>query len=188
MCRSWLLIVVAGCGRSKAAADGADGTTDACLESSDTNGNGTPDACERELLGSFTSSRSVLESTSQTLTVQLAYDTDLAISQWVTFEPALELTVDDMGPVSMATAELDGWEEVELRLSDDVDEMVTIRLIGVDDGLTELWPWLESFLGVDLDEGASVNELSVEILDWESGQDEDAVETEWVLYGAPAPS
>jgi hypothetical protein len=151
----------------------------------DANDNGVTDACERELLGTFQTDSSRLFESTEHVEIWLAYDTDGAASTWVQFQPGIEARLDDQGPFTVETADLTGWDAVEARLTDDVDERLATRAISLDGGRTQLWPADESYLGIygELD-GADIHALSMEVVSWETGPEEGYMSVAWYFYGA----
>lgn len=151
----------------------------------DANDNGVTDDCERELLGSFTTDSSRLFESTEHVEVWLAYDTDGALSTWVQFQPGIEARLDDMGPFTVETSTLDGWDAVQARLVDDVDEKLATRAISLDGGKTQVWPADESDLGIYGElSGAEIHALGMEVASWETGPEEGYMSVTWTFFGA----
>ncbi len=146
---------------------------------------GTPDGCQLDPVGSFSTIRTLVPTTSTELEVQLAYDTDGALSTWTIFEPPL--VVGEDAPHRVETSSLSGWDDIEERLTDDTLALITVRIVGVQDGQKASQVYEESKLpGLEALQGVRrMNEVEVSASRWEWENEELGLVLQWSFYGVP---
>ena len=165
--------------------DGVCGEDDVCPgadDRQDADADGVPDACEVDPLGSMDTSQNFLETTSARLGVQLAYDTHLATSQWLIFEPPLEIAQD--APEATAwTRDLSGWEDVQARLTDGVDENFCTYVTGLEDDFHQALTLREDYYDLSGLGGAVINQVQLQARDWEQEDETQTAIFRWSFYG-----
>jgi hypothetical protein len=165
--------------------DGVCGEDDVCPgadDGQDADGDSVPDACEIDLLGSMDTSQNFLETSSTRLGVQLAYDTHLATSQWLIFEPPLEVGHD--APEATAwTRDLGGWDAVQARLTDGVDEDFCTYVTGLEDDFHQAMTLREDYYDLSGLEGAIINQVQLEVRDWQHEEETQTAIFSWSFYG-----
>jgi hypothetical protein len=123
---------------------------------------------------------------STTVGFQLAYDTYGAVSTWRTFEPPLELSQEDYGPLRREGAPLYGLSDVESRLVDGEDEELSLVFTFPEDEGRDMLRAPESEYGTDVLTGADLVGVEFEILGWLPSEDlPDALSVRWALWGTP---
>ncbi len=170
---------------SDADADGVCDDSDACEGGDDTqdaDGDGTPNACETDLLGAFGDAPAYLDTSSTQLIIQLAYDVHLVVSEWRIFEPGL--VVSEAEPSASAwTRDLSGWGEVQERLTDGEDQEFCTYITGQDDGYDIGVTQPEGFYDLSGLVGAEVNQVSLELLAWYYEGGELVIAPQWSFHG-----
>ncbi len=166
-------------------ADGVCDADDACEgvdDAQDEDADGVPDACEIDLLGGLGDASTHLDTSSTHLAVQLAYDTHLALSQWLIFEPGL--VVSEAEPVAAAwTRDLGGWDAIQERLTDGADEDFCTYVTGQEDGFHQALTQREDFYDLTGLVGAEVNQVVIEAADWHQEDDMEVVAFLWSFLG-----
>lgn len=186
-----LLAVLLACSGGTDTGEGGE-TPEECTPtevSEDLNGDGVRDTCEDELLYEFIATGDehlFAETASAAVGLQIAYDTNGAVSTWTTFEPPLALSYEDFGPVRREGRSLSGWADLAARITDEVDETQTLVLTFPDDGERVIWRDEESQLGQNVLKHDVLNEVEFEVLEWtRSDEHPDTIGVRWALYGAP---
>ena len=165
--------------------DGVCDGDDACPgadDGQDDDDDGIPDACELDWLSIFETSQNFMDTTSTRLGVQLAYDTHLATSQWVIFEPPLEIGHD--APLTTGwTRDLGGWEGVQQRLTDGVDEDFCTYVTGLEDDFHQALTLREDYYDLSGLEGAVINQVEIEARSWDHDEATQTALFRWTFYG-----
>ncbi len=165
--------------------DGICDGDDACPgddDNQDHDADGIPDGCEDDWLAVFETSVNFMDTSSTVLGVQLAYDTHLAISQWIIFEPPVEIGHSAM-MTEAHTRDLSGWDAVQERLTDGVDENFCTYVTGLEDDFHQALTLREDYYDLTGLEGAVINRLELEGRDWETEDDPQTAKFRWTFYG-----
>ncbi len=165
--------------------DGICDAWDACEgadDARDSDEDGVPDACEQDSLGMLQTDANYLDTSSTQLSVQLAYDTHLAMSLWLIFEPGL-LVSEAEPTVTVWTRDLDGWFGVQERLTDGEDQDFCTYVTGLDDDFHQALTLRESYFDMATLEGAVVNSVRLEAEDWHQDDDQQVITFRWWFQG-----
>jgi len=160
----------------------ADDACDGGDDGQDADADAVPDACEADWLAVFETNQNFMETSSTRIGVQLAYDTHLATSQWLIFEPPIEIGHD--APLASAwTRDLTDWSAVQDHLTDGVDENLCTYVTGLEDDFHQALTLREDYYDLSGLEGAVINQVEIEARDWVHDSDTQTALFRWTFYG-----